>query len=168
MDEKLRNEIVQRWQAQTPQRQIARELGVARTTVQQVIYRFGQERLGPTPASPLPKSSRRPSSLDEHEPFIGQLLERYPNMTAVRVYEELRARGFHGSYTIVRQRVRALRPQPARLSVQLRLELFAACLHEVRRGAGLHDHDSRARPRLRVPARRSRRLFVRQYEGRGA
>jgi transposase len=117
MNEKLRNEIVQRWQAQTPQRQIARDLGVARTTVQHVLYRFAQERAGQTPASSLPRPSRRPSSLDERDPFIGQLLERYPNMTAVRVYEELRARGFRGSYTIVRQRVRALRPQPTRAPV---------------------------------------------------
>ena len=62
MDEKLRNEIVQRWQGQMPQRQIARALGVARTTVQQVIYRFERERSGPSPASPLPRPSQRPSS----------------------------------------------------------------------------------------------------------
>ena len=107
MDEKLRNEIVQRWQGQMPQRQIARALGVARTTVQQVIYRFERERSGPSPASPLPRPSQRPSSLEEHDAFIRQLLERYPNMTAVRVHEELRARGFRGRYTIVRLRVRA-------------------------------------------------------------
>ena len=114
MNEQLRNEIVQRWQAQTPQRQIARALGLARTTVQHVIYRFQQERSGQVSASALPQPSPRPSSLVEHDAFISQLLQRYPNMTAVRVHEELRARGFRGGYTIVRQRVRQLRPQPIR------------------------------------------------------
>ena len=117
MNEKLRNEIIQRWQAQTPQRQIARDLGLARTTVQRVIHRFEQERSGQAPASALPQPSQRSSSLADYDPVIRQLLERYPNMTAVRVHEELRTRGFRGGYTIVRQRVGQLRPQPTRTPV---------------------------------------------------
>jgi transposase len=89
-------------------------LGIARTTVQEVIYRFERQRAGQQSASLLPRPAQRSSCLDEHDAFISKLLERYPNMTAVRVHEELRARGFAGSYTIVRQRLCQLRPQPTR------------------------------------------------------
>jgi transposase len=113
MNEELRNEIVRRRQAGTSRRQLARELGVSRRTVQRVLTRVAAARTGEQPASSLPKPpARRSSLLDEHEPFLRQLLERYPNLTAVRVLEELRGRGFTGSYTTVRERVRALRPQP--------------------------------------------------------
>jgi len=114
MDEKVRNEIVRRWQAQTSVRQIVRELGVARTTVRRVIQRWQRERAGQAPAANLQPPARRPSLLDEHDGFIRQLLERYPNMTAVRVHEELAARGFRGRYSIVRERVQRWRPQPVR------------------------------------------------------
>jgi transposase len=117
MHERLRNDIIQRWQARTSQRQIARELGIARTTVQEVIYRFERQRAGQQSASLLLRPAQRSSCLDEHDAFISKLLERYPNMTAVRVHEELRARGFAGSYTIVRQRLCQLRPQPTRQPV---------------------------------------------------
>jgi transposase len=118
MTEELRNEIVRRRQAGASMRQIARELGVSRRTVQRVLTRFETERSGQAPTSSLPRpSARRSSMLDEYGAFIRQLLERYPNMTAVRVYEELCRRDFKGSYTIVRQRVSELRPQPVKQPV---------------------------------------------------
>lgn len=40
------------------------------------------------------------------------MLERYPNITATRILQELQAAGYRGSYTILRQRVKGLRPRP--------------------------------------------------------
>ncbi len=107
MNEATRNEIVRRWRATASMRQIARDLGLARNTVRRVLAEVAARRDGTTAAA-----GRRPSRLDAYEPLIRELLGRYPDLTATRLLEELRQRGFVGGYTIVRQRLNELRPHP--------------------------------------------------------
>jgi transposase len=118
MKETTRNEIIRRWQAGMPMRKIARELGISRDRVSRVLKGQRRER-GEEVASAEPSSTGAPrrSSLDDHQAFLESLLARYPGITAVRVHEELRKKGFHGGYTIVRDRLRKLRPGKSRSPV---------------------------------------------------
>jgi transposase len=92
-------------------RTIARELGLSRSVVTRVLARLQAQRDGTAAAGSSPR--RRPSLLDPFEPLLEELLARYPNLTAIRALQELQARGFRGHYTIVRLRLRQLRPRPA-------------------------------------------------------
>jgi transposase len=113
MNQSKRNEIIGLWQAGCSIRKIARELGLARNTVSSVLGQVQAQRAGVPPGS---TAAKRPSRLDPYEPIIQDLLSRYPDLTAVRLLEELRQRGFAGGYTVVRQRLAQLRvpatPQP--------------------------------------------------------
>jgi transposase len=111
--EELRNRIIERWQAGASARAIARVLCVSRSTVSDVLKSFEAGRTGDDP----PVRPARPSKLDAWEPTIKSLLTRYPDITAARVYEELRAQGFTGRYTIVREKLRLLRPSSTPLPV---------------------------------------------------
>jgi transposase len=109
MNEALRQEIVLRHQQGASRRAIARALGISRGAVARVLAQVQAQRAGQV--APPSKPGRRGSLLDEYEPFLKELLARYPHLTVERALEELRARGFQGQYTIVRQRVRLLRPR---------------------------------------------------------
>jgi len=116
MSQATDNEIVSRRQSGQSLRGIARDLNVSRWRVTRVV-RQQQARRDDSAAGPahseLPApAATRSSMLDAFETRIRQLLERYPNLTVTRVLEELKPAGYGGSYTILRQRVKALRPQP--------------------------------------------------------
>jgi transposase len=111
MNEALRHEIVQRHQQGASRRTIARQLGISRGAVARVLAQVQAQRDGQ--AAPVPKPRRRGSILNAYEPLLKELLANYPQLTVERALQELQARGFAGHYTIVRQRMRLLRPRAA-------------------------------------------------------
>jgi len=55
------------------------------------------------------KKIPRKSKLDPYLPLMKELLEKYPDITDVRVFEELCEAGFDGGKTIVTDRLRQIR-----------------------------------------------------------
>jgi transposase len=117
MNDELRNEVLARWRGGQSARRIARELHISRTTVAKVIAEHQQQRVQGATGLPPPRK-RRGSQVDEYEATLRNYLSRYPDMSAVRLLEELRGRGYKGGYTVLRQRVRELRQQCPRLAVE--------------------------------------------------
>src|SRR5579859_1465868 len=114
MKESVRNEIVRLSEQGLSRRRIAQQLRVSRHTVHHALHQVATARdEGAAAATPAPRSRPR-RSLAEFDNVIQQLLERYPDLTAQRLWEEMRQRGFAGSYPTVWRRLRELRPTPTK------------------------------------------------------
>jgi transposase len=82
---------------------IARQIGVDRKTVRAYVAK------GLEP----PAYKKRPPKegmVAPFEPYLRDRLTAYPGLTARRLFRELKERGFAGGYSVVRDRVRDLRP----------------------------------------------------------
>ena len=108
MNERIRLEVIRMSYGGASQRRIARALGLARKTVARILKQHELQRSGTV----VRKTTRRPRLLDPYEETIAELLERYSDITAVRLHEELVRMGFRGGYTVVKDRLRAVRPRP--------------------------------------------------------
>ncbi|MCU0872991.1 MAG: IS21 family transposase [Pirellulaceae bacterium] len=117
MSENLHNEIVRQFRGGSSLRAIARRLGISRYQVARVLAAHEAGRAQGVSQLPQAKS-RRSSCLDDYQQTLEQLLQRYSDITAVRMHEELQKLGFPGSYGTVKRQLRRLRGCPPREFVQ--------------------------------------------------
>ena len=96
----LRYYHVEKWRVGT----IARQLHVHHRTVARVLAQAGLPRIGP-PA--------RRSQVEPYLPFIHLTLEKFPTLTASRLYAMVRERGYRGSGDHFRHLIAYYRPRPA-------------------------------------------------------
>jgi transposase len=92
---------------------LARKLGVHRDTIHRWIRDGDLDRdLDAEPVHYGPRAAA-PTKLDAYRPIIEARLTAYPELSAVRLLEEIRAAGYAGGYTQLKALVRQLRPAPA-------------------------------------------------------
>ena len=82
---------------------IAMTLGIHHSAVQRILDQENASKA----------RSPRPSMIDPYVPFIVATLEKYPQLTASRVYHMLRERGYPGSESHFRSLIAPYRPRPA-------------------------------------------------------
>lgn len=96
-------------------RALSRHFGVGRNTVRRMLRRnTAQRQQGHDLLIQQKNKLPRASKLDPFIPLMKELLERFPKLTGVRMHEELQDAGYEGGLTILRQRLRTLRPRPKR------------------------------------------------------
>jgi len=95
----LRYYLVEKWLVGT----IARQLHVHHDTVERVLRQHGLPRI----------VVARPSILDPYLPFILQTLEKFPTLTASRLYVMVKERGYAGGLDHFRYLISLNRPRPA-------------------------------------------------------
>ncbi|MGZ5099092.1 MAG: IS21 family transposase [Usitatibacter sp.] len=93
---------------------IARQLGIDRKTVRTHIAK------GLEPPTYKKRAPRR-GIVDPFVPYLRERLAAYPGLTGVRLWRELKERGFVGGYSVVRNEVRNLRP-PRSAGFEVRFE----------------------------------------------
>jgi len=103
----LRLHHVEKWPVGT----ISSQLSVHHDVVRRVLRDAGLPRA----------AAKRSSMIDAYLPFVIRTWERYPKLTARRIYDMVRERGYRGCAGHFRHRVAHLRPQP-RAEAYLRLK----------------------------------------------
>jgi len=101
-------------------RALVRHFAVSRNLVRRILRKHDNLRdqghdilLTDRRARPTQKSKK----LDPFEETLKLLLEKYPRITGQRLFEELRAAGYDGGISILRDRLRSLRPAPKKTPV---------------------------------------------------
>lgn len=113
ISKELEGEILRLFHAESWEKTaIAAELGVHHSVVTRVVERRREAR----------ERRKRQSLLDPYIPFIKEMLDRYPKLTASRLHRMARERGYAGGPDHFRHALRKMRPQAAPPEAFLRLK----------------------------------------------
>lgn len=94
-----------------PIARLAKRLRISRRTIHRLIATGQLERdvdAGKAEYKPRARVARK---LDAYKPVILERLRQYPQLSSVRLMEEIRAAGYTGGYTQVKEFVRTVRPR---------------------------------------------------------
>ena len=116
IDPITKNDIIARWLNRQSVRSIAKDTQIGRKIIARVIRdHMAQTRSIDTNSAPAcfgPTPLARKSKLGPFVDSLKRLLERYPNITAQRAFEELSKLGFQGSYSTLRTFMKGYRSKP--------------------------------------------------------
>ena len=135
---------------------IATQLHVHHSVVRRVVAQAGLPRPGPPP---------RRSKIDTYLPFILQTLDKFPRLTASRLYAMVRERGYRGRPDHFRHLIACHRPRP-KAEAYLRLRSLPGEQGQVDWGHFGHLEIGRARRPLMafvMVLSHSRQIFLRFY-----
>jgi transposase len=130
----LRYYHVEKWRTGT----IAAQLGVHHSTVTRILAQAGLPKIG---------APRRASAIDPYLPFIRETLEKFPTLTASRLYAMVKSRGYSGSPDHFRHLIALHRPRP-KAEAYLRLRTLPGEQAQVDWGHFGHLEIGRARRAL--------------------
>lgn len=96
-------------------RALSRHFAIGRNTIRRILRQNRAQRdQGHDLLAHKTKQPPRASKLDPFIPLMKEWLEKFPDMTGERMYEELRDAGYDGGISILRGRLQKLRPRPKR------------------------------------------------------
>lgn len=94
----LRFHFVEHWKVGT----IATQLAIHHSVVERVLSQAGMPKI---------ERAERSSIIDPYLPFITQTLTQFPALTAARLFDMAKERGYPGGPSLFRQRISELRPR---------------------------------------------------------
>jgi len=100
-------------------RGLTRRFAISRNMVRRILrkHQTNRDNGHDILAERKKKSAVRASKLDPFVEQIKQLLEKFPKITGQRIFEELKDAGYTGGISILRERLKIIRPTPKRTPI---------------------------------------------------
>lgn len=111
-DEAMENSLIYQYNQGWSIRRLSAEYHISRRRISRILKEHEHQRR--EGVSILVKPQERKSKLDPHRDDIHQLLEKFPDITAQRIYEQILERGYPGKISILEDYISKIRKGKAK------------------------------------------------------